>query len=308
MSIRASNARTWRNDGERGAEAAPIFPVRAGAMTVILDILTTAAIFFIVTAGLLIIFGVMKIINFAHGAFITVGAYAALVGVKAGIPPVFTPLIGFACGALIGTVTEAVIVRHLYRRPLDAILATWGLGIVLGQLVTLIFGRGVQFVPAPISGTLPVPGLDYSVYRLLTIPVAVLIGVAFTALLGGTRLGLATRAVIMNESLAQGLGIDHTRVRLVTFGLGSGLAAAAGALVTPLASVDPAMGVGWLMNAFMLVMVSGGSLLSLAISCFILGGCQVLVSTFVSPILGGLTIAVLAAVALRIRPEGFARV
>jgi branched-subunit amino acid ABC-type transport system permease component len=96
-------------------------------------------------------------------------------------------------------------------------------------------------------------------------------------------------------------------VRLLTFGIGSGLAAVAGAAVTPLASVDPNMGLPWLIGAFMLVMVSGGSLLTLALSCLVLGGLQVLVSTFVSPVLGGMTIAVLAAVALRLRPEGFAR-
>jgi branched-subunit amino acid ABC-type transport system permease component len=112
----------------------------------------------------------------------------------------------------------------------------------------------------------------------------------------------------MNETLAQGLGIDSARVRLLTFGIGSGLAAVAGAAVTPLASVDPNMGLPWLIGAFMLVMVSGGSLVTLALSCLVLGGLQVIASTFISPILGGLTIAVLAAVALRLRPEGFARV
>jgi branched-chain amino acid transport system permease protein len=203
--------------------------------------------------------------------------------------------------------TERIVVRPLYRRPLDAILATWGLGIVMGQLVTLSFGREVQFVPAPITGTLAFLGEDYSRYRLLLVLAAVFIAALFTSLLNGTRLGLSTRAVIMNENLALGLGIDSTRVRLITFGIGCGLAAAAGALITPLASVDPNMGLAWLIGAFMLVMVSGGSLLTLALSCFVLGGLQVLASTFISPILGGLTIAVLAAVALRLRPEGFAR-
>jgi branched-chain amino acid transport system permease protein len=199
------------------------------------------------------------------------------------------------------------VVRRLYRRPLDAILATWGLGIVIGQLVTLAFGREVQFVPAPISGTLEAFGVDYSLYRLLLVPAALVIAGLFAGLLNGTRLGLSTRAVIMNENLAQGLGIDSTRVRLITFGIGCGLAAVAGALITPLASVDPNMGLAWLIGAFMLVMVSGGSLLTLGLSCFVLGGLQVLASTFISPILGGLTIAVLAAVALRLRPQGFAR-
>jgi branched-chain amino acid transport system permease protein len=276
-------------------------------ITLALDIITTAAILFIVAAGLLIVFGVMKIINFAHGAFMTVGAYAALVASHLGLPAIAAPLVAFVIGGLLGAFAEVVIVRRLYRRPLDAILATWGLGIVVGQIITLVFGREVQFVPAPVSGTVALLGEDYSGYRLLLVPAAIVVGGLFTALLTGTRLGLATRAVIMNETLAQGLGIDSARVRLLTFGIGSGLAAVAGAAVTPLASVDPDMGLPWLIGAFMLVMVSGGSLATLALSCLVLGGLQVIVSTFVSPILGGLTIAVLAAVALRLRPEGFAR-
>jgi branched-subunit amino acid ABC-type transport system permease component len=276
-------------------------------ITLVLDIVTTAAILFIVSAGLLIAFGVMKIINFAHGSFITIGAYAALVGSRLGLSPFAAPLVAFVAGGLLGAAAEASIVRRLYRRPLDAILATWGLGIVVGQVITLGFGREVQFVPTPISGTLAILGEDYSRYRLVLVLVAVVIGALFTALLAGTRLGLNTRAVIMNETLAQGLGVDSTRVRLLTFGIGSGLAAIAGALITPLASVDPNMGLPWLIGAFMLVMVSGGSLATLALSCVVLGGLQVLVSAFISPVLGGLTIAVLAAVALRLRPEGFAR-
>jgi branched-subunit amino acid ABC-type transport system permease component len=276
-------------------------------ITLVLDIITTASILFIVSAGLLIVFGVMKIVNFAHAAFLTVGAYTALVVSRLGLPAVTAPVFAFLAGGIIGALTERVVVRRLYRRPLDAILATWGLGIVMGQLVTLVFGREVQFVPAPVSGTLAFLGEDYSRYRLLLVLAAVVIAVLFTSLLNGTRLGLSTRAVIMNENLALGLGIDSTRVRLITFGIGCGLAAVAGALITPLASVDPNMGLAWLIGAFMLVMVSGGSLLTLGLSCFVLGGLQVLASTFISPILGGLTIAVLAAVALRLRPEGFAR-
>jgi branched-chain amino acid transport system permease protein len=276
-------------------------------LTTVLDAVTTAALLFIISSGLLIVFGVMKIINFAHAAFITVGAYAALVGARLGLPWVLVLPLAFVTGAACGALTEATIVRRLYRRPLDAILATWGLGIVIGQVVTLIFGREVQFVQAPITGTIDFLGVDYSLYRIVMIGAAVIVALVFTGLLNGTRLGLSTRAVIMNETLAQGLGVDSSRVRLITFALGSGLAALSGALITPLSSVDPNMGVPWLISAFMLVMVSGGSLLTLAASSLMLGGLQVIVSTFVNPILGGLTIAICAAIVLRIRPEGFAR-
>lgn len=275
--------------------------------TLALDIVSTAAILFIVSAGLLVVFGVMKIVNFSHGAFITLGAYAALVATQFGLPWLLTPLVAFLVTLAAGALIEAGIVRRLYDRKLDAILATWGLGIVLGQLITLAFGRGVQFVPAPVTGTAWLFGADYSIYRLLLVGAALVLGAVFASLLSGTRLGLVTRAVIMNEELAQGLGIDSTKIRLLTFGAGSGLAGLAGALITPLSSVDPNMGIPWLINAFMLVMVSGGSPVVLASSCLVLGGLQVLASTFISPILGGLTIAVVAAIALRLRPEGFAR-
>jgi branched-chain amino acid transport system permease protein len=276
-------------------------------MAQFLDILTTAAILFSVATGLLLVFGVMKIINFAHGGFLTVGGYSALLVTNLGLNPwwslPFAFVIGFGCGMII----ERLVVRPLYARPLDAILATWGLGIILGQLITLTFGREVQFVQSPVSGAMDLLGASYSQYRLILVFAAVVLAVALGLVLNGTRLGLQTRAVIMNENLARALGINSGLVRFVTFSLGAALASLAGALITPLSSVDPNMGVPWLVNAFMLVLVSGISLLSLAIACLVLGGAQVLVSVYGNPVLGGLTIVVLAALILRIRPQGFAR-
>lgn len=276
-------------------------------MAIILDIITTAAILYAVAAGLLIVFGVMKIINFAHGGFLTVGGYSALLVTKLGLNPWWAIAFAFVIGAVFGMVIERVVVRPLYSRPLDAILATWGLGIILGQVITLAFGREVQFVQSPVTGAIDLPGASYSEYRLLLVLVAIVLAGGLALLLNGTRLGLVTRAVIMNEDLARGLGINSGLVRFATFSLGAGLASLAGALITPLSSVDPNMGVPWLVNAFMLVMVSGVSLASLALACLVLGGAQVLVSTWGNPILGGLTIVVLSAFVLRLRPQGFSR-
>lgn len=276
-------------------------------MATLLDIVTTAAILFAVSAGLLIVFGVMKIINFAHGGFLTVGGYSALAVTKLGWNPWFSPAFAFVIGSLCGMAIERLVVRPLYSRPLDAILATWGLGIIIGQGITLAFGREVQFVQSPVSGAVDLAGGTYSEYRLLLVGIAILLAIVLGLALNATRLGLVTRAVIMNENLARGLGINSGLVRFGTFSLGAGLASLAGALITPLSSVDPNMGVPWLVNAFMLVMVSGVSLVSLAVACLVLGGAQVLVSSWGNPILGGLTIVVLAALVLRLRPQGFAR-
>jgi branched-chain amino acid transport system permease protein len=273
----------------------------------LLDVATTAAILYAVAAGLLIVFGVLKIINFAHGGFMTIGGYSGLIVTEFGLSPwlalPFAALVGMLCGMVV----ERLVMRPLYGRPLDAILATWGLGIIIGQLITIVFGREVQFVQSPIVGAVDVLGETYSQYRLLLIPAAVAIGGGLAIALHATRLGVVTQAVIMNEDLARALGINSVLVRFFTFSLGAGLASLAGALITPLSAVDPNMGVPWLLNAFMLVLVSGVSLVSLLVATVLLGGAQVLVSAYLSPVLGGLTIVVLAALILRMRPQGFAR-
>jgi urea transport system permease protein len=276
-------------------------------MSLALDVATTAGMLFVVAMGLLVVFGVLKIINFAHGAFLTLGAYAGLVTTGLALSPWLSWPLAFLVGAVAGLLVERLIVRPLYARPLDAILATWGLGIVISQIITLVFGREVQFAASPLTGTVAILGETYSAYRLALLAVAVVLGLAFSGLIEGTRLGLSARAVIMNEDLARGLGIDTSRVRLLTFVIGCGLAALAGALITPLSSVDPNMGVPWLINAFMLVMVAGSSFASLALAALILGGAQVVVSSYLSPILGGMTIVVMAALVLRLRPAGFGR-
>ena len=271
----------------------------------VLNGLMTGAIYALVALGLTLIYGVLHIINFAHGALLTIGAYASFVVTQLKLSPWLGLPLAVVVGTVVGMLVEQVIVRPLYKRPLDAILATWGLGIVIGQLIVMTFGREAQFVETPLKGAVTIGGTDYSAYRLLLIPIALGLCILMTALLTGTRFGIKTRAVIMNEDLARGLGIHSGRIRFITFSLGAALGSLAGTLITPLSSVDPDMGLPWLVSAFMLVMVSGHSMLSLLVTCLVFGACQVLVSTFVSPVLGGLTIAVLAALTLRIRPKGF---
>lgn len=276
-------------------------------MGLLLDIVTTAAILYVVALGLLIVFGVMGIISFAHGAMLTVGGYAALLVTWAGWNPWASLPAAALAGLLAGAAMERAVLRPLYRRPLDAILATWGLGIVIGQVITLAFGRQVQFAQNLLPGAATVLGATYSQYRLLLVGVAVLLAGAIALVLHGTRLGLVTRAVIANETLAQSLGVNSAAVRFASFSLGSALASLAGALVVPLSSVDPNMGVPWLVGAFMLVLLSGSSLVAMAAAALVLGAAQVLVSTYLNAVLGGMTVAVLAAVILRVRPAGFAR-
>lgn len=273
-------------------------------ISLFLDIITSAAILFILSAGLLIIFGVMNILNFAHAGLLSVGAYVALTVTQLGLSPWLAIPLSFASGFVAGAIIEQTVMRWIYARSLDAILAAWGLGLIIVQLITITYGRQIQFVETPLSGAISVFGETYSLYRLFLVGLAVLIGLSLTFLLKGTRLGLNTRAVIMNDNLAQALGINSALVRFLSFSVGSAVAAMAGALITPISAVNPNMGFPWLVSCFMIVLLSGSSLVSLALSAVVLGGAQVLVSTFISPVAGGMTIVVLAAIILRIRPEG----
>lgn len=269
--------------------------------TQLLDVVTTAGVLYVVALGLLIVYGVLKIINLAHGAFLAMGAYAGVVITRAGWNPWTALLLAFVVGVAVAAVVEWRVLRGLYARPLDTILATWGLNIIVVQAITLYFGREIHFAQSAIERAVDVGGVTYSAYRLVLLLVAVVLGAAVALVLHRTQMGIVARAVIMNEELAQALGINTRLVRFVTFGLGAGLAALGGALLTPLISVHPYLGVPWLINAFMLVLVAGVSLANLALAAVLLGGAQVLVSSYGNPVLGSLTIVILSVVILRFR-------
>ena len=265
------------------------------------DVVTTAGVLYIVALGLLIVYGVLKIINLAHGAFLTLGSYAAVVATWLGWNPWSALMIALAAGIAVGALAEWRVLRGLYVRPLDTILATWGLNIIIVQSITLYFGREIQFAESAITQAVSVGGVTYSLYRITLLLIATALGVLVWLIMRRTQIGLVAQAVIMNEELAQALGINTRLVRFITFCLGAGLASLAGALITPLVSVHPNLGVPWLINAFMLVLVAGISLGNLALAALILGGAQVLVSSYGNPVLGSLTIVILAVIILRFR-------
>ena len=267
----------------------------------VLDVVTTAGVLYIVALGLLIVYGVLKIINLAHGAFLALGSYAAVIATWLGWNPWSALVIALAAGVAVGAVAEWRVLRGLYVRPLDSILATWGLNIIIVQGITLYFGREIRFAESGITQAVSLGGVTYSLYRLVLLAVAIILGVLVWLVMRRTQIGVVARAVIMNEELAQSLGINTRFVRFVTFCLGAGLASLAGALITPLVSVHPNLGVPWLINAFMLVLVAGVSLGNLALAALVLGGAQVLVSAYGNPVLGSLTIVILAVLILRFR-------
>ncbi|MER9390233.1 branched-chain amino acid ABC transporter permease [Mesorhizobium sp. M0435] len=270
-----------------------------------LNVITTASVFFTVSVGLLIVLSIMGVVNLAHGAFLTIGGYAAVVVSQNGWNPSLSLLLAPAVGFILGLIMELLVVRRLYGRPLDTILATWGLSIIVIQILSDRFGRSAHFVDEMVSGDpFQIADIFVSPYKIFTIGVALVLGIGLTLVGRYTNVGIIARAVIMNPALARTLGINTNRVNSITFALGSALAAFAGAVIVPVSSVDPYMGTPWVVTAFMVVLAAGMSLPALLLSAVGLAAAQVLATYFLAPIVGSLLVIGIPILLLRISPDG----
>ncbi|SEE49183.1 urea ABC transporter permease subunit UrtB [Bradyrhizobium erythrophlei] len=270
--------------------------------------LSIGSILLLVALGLSIIYGSMGIINLAHGEFVMLGAYAAWVfhtylglGLLASLVPIFLVVATF------GWVIERYVLSLLNNRPLDTILATWGVGIMLQQAVRLMVGSELRYVQLPpaLADSMDVFGIPISSYRVFLFVVSIALFGATWLLMNRTTVGMKLRAIIQDRAVAASFGINAKRVYALTFAYGAGLAGLAGALVSPLKSVSPDMGTGYVVDAFMVVVLGGvQSLAGTVASAFILGelsgGIAFLQNDTVAK-----TIVLLAIVVLiRFRPEG----
>jgi branched-chain amino acid transport system permease protein len=270
----------------------------------VMNMVSDGATLFLLAAGLAVVFGLMNIINFAHGALIMVGAYGASAAADQSASPWLAIPLGVVFGVVVGLLVETLVIRWLHDRPWDSILATIGIGLVLVAAVSIVFGLENKSVGSPLSGHLDLGFVSYSKYRLFLIAVSAALFVALWAITHRTRLGLTARAVIENESLASTHGINSRRVRRWTFVTGAALAGLAGSLMAPLAAVNPNMGDDYLVSSFMVVLVASGSVGALFGTSLLFGGLASLVSYITSPIIGSVTIIILTAAILRLRPEG----
>ncbi|MFC4273272.1 branched-chain amino acid ABC transporter permease [Sneathiella chungangensis] len=274
-------------------------------LPVFLDVTSYVLILVLVALGLMIVFGMMGVINMAHGELFMIGAFVMVAAQGAGLPflagLVLAPLVvGF-----LGLLIETALIRHIYHRPLDTILATWGLSIALKQLIVLSFGPESQSVTLPLDGTLTLGAFSYPLYRLVLMAVsAVLIGGTFWLFIR-TDFGLMARAVIARPTTAATLGIDTRRMYRWSFVIGTALAGLAGALVAPIISVDPQMGLGYLVPGFLSILVGGaGALAGVLVGGAVVGGVGNLLAVWISPVAALITVYILAILIIRLKPEG----
>ncbi len=310
----------------------PSLPVAAAAATAIGSIdwwqrvwsvlqgafygVSLGSVLLLAAAGLAITFGVMGVINMAHGEMVMLGAYTTFVVqevIRTWAPGLFgaslfiaVPL-AFLVSGLVGVAIERLLIRFLYGRPLETLLATWGLSLVLQQAVRSVFGADNRNVgsPAWMSGAEQVGGVLVTNNRLAIIVFAVLVLGVLMAVLRYTPLGLRMRAVTQNRRMAAAMGIRTPWIDAMTFGLGSGIAGMAGVALSQIDNVSPNLGQGYIIDSFMVVVFGGvGNLWGTVLGALVLGMVNKFLEPVAGAVLGKIVVLVLLIAFIQRRPRG----
>ena len=273
--------------------------------TYALNYLYITAILALVVLGLAVVFGLLGVMNMAHGEFVMLGAYSAVVVQAAGLPLLVSIPLAVAVSAAAGALLEWLVIRHLYRRPFDTFLATWGLAVLLREAIEALFGREYRSVDQLLPGTALLGGIEYPVYRLLLLGFVV---AGFAVLmLWYRRSNTAARikAMVSNPPLAAAVGIDTARLARRTFVFGVSTAGLAGALLAPLVRVEPYMGLDYLLSSFFILVVGGlGTLEGVLIGAAAISGTDTVVSAVLDKTAGYISVLAISIAFLWLRPHG----
>jgi len=275
------------------------------------------ALYFLIASGLSLIYGLMGVLNFAHGAFLTVGAYAMwfteskLGGTSIYVRFFLGSLVGLVVGAVFAALVELVLIRPLYRRHIEQVLVTVGLGLATTALIVSIWGNDARPVAAPpwLGRTTTLAGAHIPNDRFVLIVAALVVLIGLNAFLRRTRYGLIIRAGVENRAMVTALGIDVRRAFTLVFAIGGMCAALAGVLSNVyFSTVDPQRGTSLLIFAFIVVVIGGlGSLRGTAIAAVVVGLVQQYANYYASSGLGDLSVVLLLGLVLLARPGGLSR-
>ena len=288
-------------------------------LTQVFNGLSLGSILLLISIGLAFSFGLMNVINMAHGEFIMVGAYVTYLlqklapftgGIEAGVWFILSLPVAFIITGALGFLLEITIVRRLYGRPLDTLLATWGVGLMLQQLARSIFGASnVQVTsPAWLNGGLALAGLTFPYKRIFIMALVLVVIVAIYLYLYRSPNGRRLRAVMQNREMASALGVASRRVDATTFALGAGLAGIAGCALTLIGPIGPALGTYYIVDSFMVVVLGGvGQLPGTIAAALLFGGANTLLELGTTASMGKVLVFVLIIVFLQWRPSGLAK-
>jgi branched-chain amino acid transport system permease protein len=275
------------------------------ALNAIFEVLSFGAIIVLVVLGLGIIASMMGIFNFAHGEFVLLGAFTTYLVYKAGLPVWLGMLAAPIVLAAIGLVLERTVIRRFYAAPIVAMLGTYALGLVIRETVRGLIGGLYLSIPEPVVGSYVVGGVQLSKWRLMIIVITVLVMTVSYLLLTRTAFGLRVRASLENPALARASGISTDTIYAVTFAFGAALAGLAGALVVPIFSLFADLGIRFLIQGFLAVMLGGvGTFEGPVAGAGLIGTLSAALPWAVSPVLADVLVFVIAIVIVKLRPGG----
>ena len=275
--------------------------------------ISASSVLLLAAIGLAITFGVMGVINMAHGEMVMLGAYSTYV-VQSLLPPslqnwslAFAIPLAFVVAGVVGIAIERLVIRFLYTRPLETLLATWGVSLILQQLVRSLFGANNRLVSNPpfMSGAFEIGGLSITTNRLWIIVLSVLVFIGLQLVLRATPFGLQMRAVTQNRRMAASMGISTARVDMLAFGLGSGVAGIAGVALSQIDNVSPNLGQGYIIDSFMVVVFGGvGNLWGTAFGALLIGLANKLLEPLIGAVQGQIVLLVFIILFIQRRPRG----
>lgn len=257
------------------------------------------------TLGLAVVFGLLGVMNMAHGEFVMIGAYSVVAVQQWGWPIVTAFPLAIGVCAVLGWVVERWLIQPLYARPFDTLLATWALAMLMRKVVEAIWGKGYRNVESTLTTAIPLGGTYYPAYRLGLMLLAVVLLAMLFIWYRRSSAGLRVRAMTGNPVLAQALGIDTRKLASQTFVVGVVLAGAAGVMLAPLIRIEPGIGIDYLLDAFFVLVVGGlGTLGGFAGGVGIIGGSQALVSSVSGQTSGYAIVLMISIVFLWLKPDG----
>jgi branched-chain amino acid transport system permease protein len=275
------------------------------AAVVFLEIIYMIAFLALTSAGLAVVFGMIRVINLAHGEFVMIGGYTTIACAKAGVNVYFAMLVvSPLVVGILGLLVERLVVRQLYGRMIDTMLATWGLSLLMVGIVTFIFGNTAVSVPAPIPGY-ELGQFQMGGYNLFIIGIATLLILCMWLVMRFTRLGLVARGAMQSADVASSLGYDPKRVYMWTFTVGAALSGLAGGVLAPLTGLLPSSGGAYIAKAFITVITGGAAVITGTLSSSVIFGTINQVVSFGStPVIGEIIMLAFAVVLLRLMPQG----
>ena len=275
------------------------------ALNAVFEVLSFGAIIVLVVLGLGVIASMMGIFNFAHGEFVLLGAYTVYLVHRSGLPVWLGMLAAPLVLAVIGLVLERLVIRRFYAAPIVAMLGTYALGLIIRETVRGLIGGLYISIPEPIGGSFVLGGVQFAKWRLVIFVVTLLVMTASYLLLTRTAFGLRVRAALENPSLARASGISTSTIYALTFAFGAALAGLAGALVVPVFSLFADLGIRFLIQGFLAVMLGGvGSFEGPVAGGGVIGVLSAALPWAVAPVLADVLVFVIAIVIVKLRPAG----